>query len=326
MESDAQPREPTTEAEFAAIVHRPVKINPRTGMPYPERTQEEWRLWREQREASKRVVAPPPIEEPPAAKKPTEPESETKVVKPMEPWLRAPSRPGFSVEEIQRAGTLQEAILNNACIPGDVGGIRAIWEMRPEPTLEYTLEDPYTWQRQLRTELAQPRLKTDRKLRWIYNPEGNVGMSTFCRWMTLSQRDSVVTLQQGGRIMDVAHVLTSHKAQYNKDPKVVLIDLGRAGMKRAIYETLEAILNGAMFSAKYESRSVFFEKPHVVCFANWPPNTTSQALSEDRWDIRKIKVNARAKGYAVMETVTLEQARCQRAALLDAATEEQAEE
>lgn len=113
---------------------------------------------------------------------------------------------------------------------------------------------------------------------------------------------------------DVAHVISHHISVHGHGPKVILADLGRGVARRHIYATLENMLNGAMFSNKYESRCVFFDKPHVVCFANWPPETSAQTLSEDRWDVRRIKVNTRAKGFvAVMETMTLTQVRAARA-------------
>jgi len=177
----------------------------------------------------------------------------------------------------------------------------------------FELDEPYHWQKALQTELQVPRPDTGRKLTWLWNADGNVGMSTFCRWMTQGNEAEVMTLQQGGRMGDVALMIAHHMGVYGRGPKVILADLGRGVARRHIYATLENMLNGAMFSNKYESRSIFFDKPHVVCFANWPPETSSQTLSEDRWDVRRIKVNARAKGFAVMEAMTLAQVRIARA-------------
>ena len=44
---------------------------------------------------------------------------------------------------------------------------------------------------------------------------------------------------------------------------------------------MEAIKNGCFFSGKYESGMVRFNSPHILVFANEPPERTK--LSQDRW-------------------------------------------
>lgn len=56
-----------------------------------------------------------------------------------------------------------------------------------------------------------------------------------------------------------------------------------------LYPILEIIKDGKITSSKYEPRIVTLEEtPHVVVFANCPPNETK--LSKDRWCIRDFPV------------------------------------
>ncbi|KAK7505378.1 hypothetical protein BaRGS_00003540 [Batillaria attramentaria] len=75
---------------------------------------------------------------------------------------------------------------------------------------------------------------------------------------------------------DVKHAYTGQR--------VVIFDLARSQEDHINYEIIESIKNGVMFSSKYESQMKIFPPPHVVIFANFPPNL--RKLSQDRWDIK----------------------------------------
>lgn len=71
-------------------------------------------------------------------------------------------------------------------------------------------------------------------------------------------------------------------------PKVCVFHYTRAVENYVSYEALEAIKDGIFFSTKYESGMVVFDSPHVVVFANFPPDRTQ--LSADRWRITNIGI------------------------------------
>lgn len=71
-------------------------------------------------------------------------------------------------------------------------------------------------------------------------------------------------------------------------PQVVMIDVARTNMERFNYQALEQIKNGIFFCGKYESKMVVMNIPHVVVFANEPPEQSS--LSADRWEIQEINI------------------------------------
>ena len=75
--------------------------------------------------------------------------------------------------------------------------------------------------------------------------------------------------------MAAAHAAPTYFIQYprSKEPYVS-------------YECLETLKDGLWTTAKYEGEVVVRNSPHVVVFANFPPNTA--ALSMDRWKIGEI--------------------------------------
>jgi len=67
---------------------------------------------------------------------------------------------------------------------------------------------------------------------------------------------------------------------------IIIFDVPRTNSNHVSYQAIEQIKNGKFFSPKYESGMCRFNKPHIVIFANEPPNTSM--LSEDRWIIREL--------------------------------------
>lgn len=65
------------------------------------------------------------------------------------------------------------------------------------------------------------------------------------------------------------------------------IRFSRAEQGYVNYGALESSKNGHVFSGKYESGSKAFNKPHVICFANAPPDLES--MSKDRWNVVHIQ-------------------------------------
>jgi len=131
------------------------------------------------------------------------------------------------------------------------------------------------WQTELVATLRGP--IDSRKVVWIWEATGGVGKSFFCR----NFRDGVGRLGYyvtGGKHADIQYGYSGES--------VVYFDWARDHEENFPYALVEQFKNGYYFSPKYESRSRLFEPPHVVCFANFPPNTGK--LSQDRWDIRPI--------------------------------------
>lgn len=147
---------------------------------------------------------------------------------------------------------------------------------REDPMLSLVWRD---WQLQLkRIVLAAPH---DRLVHWRWSEQGGIGKSTFCLHLILTENAMCI----GGRSLDIFHGVSTYRKE-NGDPRIVLIDIPRSCQELVNYAAIEQVKNGFFFSGKYDSCQVVMNIPHVLCFANFPPNL--HMLSSDRWDIAKI--------------------------------------
>lgn len=140
------------------------------------------------------------------------------------------------------------------------------------------------WQQQLADDLLS---KPDpRSITWIWESVGNTGKSTMCKWLVDNAKYNAIYLN--GKGADIKYALTKHfeKTDTNYNHLICLWDLSRSMEEYVSYDTMEQIKNGLFFSGKYESCSEVFNAPHVVVFANFPPETSK--MSQDRWDVRHI--------------------------------------
>jgi phosphoribosylformylglycinamidine (FGAM) synthase PurS component len=85
--------------------------------------------------------------------------------------------------------------------------------------------------------------------------------------------------------LDLLHAIS--KSIHGK--KVVVFDLTRSneeGAVKVIYEVIEQLLNRVIHSGKYDSKTIFIQKVHILVFANFEPDRA--AMSTDRWDVHHI--------------------------------------
>lgn len=115
----------------------------------------------------------------------------------------------------------------------------------------------------------------ERKIYWFWEPDGNSGKSTFCKYLAVVHGATILT----GKATDMKHSL-SLMPNY---PKIVVIDLPRSLAGYISYPGIEEIKNGCFFSGKYETKQVIGNPPHVLIFANNKPD--EDQLSSDRWKI-----------------------------------------
>lgn len=123
----------------------------------------------------------------------------------------------------------------------------------------------------------------NRAVHWIYDYEGNKGKSFFISFMCAKHQALSLT---PARVTDMAYAYDMQK--------IVLFDLSRTSAPSedkahtldSLYSFIEMLKNGRIFSPKYESVTKTFEPPHVLVFANFPPDQSK--LSADRWHIKEI--------------------------------------
>lgn len=146
------------------------------------------------------------------------------------------------------------------------------------------IEELRPFQRDLETWSLSP--PDDRKIVWIADESGCMGKTVFCKYM-IERHNAVVAT--GGRTADIAQILAG-LAESGRDlnsPFTFILNLPRDMRPEHVrYRAIESVKDGLITSAKYESRTLCFNSPHVFVFANMMPNI--EALTMDHWEIYKI--------------------------------------
>nr|WAE42369.1 MAG: replication associated protein [Cressdnaviricota sp.] len=120
----------------------------------------------------------------------------------------------------------------------------------------------------------------DRVIHWYYDVEGGKGKSAVAKHLGLKG----AFVCEGSKKTDIACAIKLFLDKSDFD--IAVFDFTRSTEGFVSYSSLEAVKNGAIFSAKYESSMIYFNTPHVIVFANYFPDLSQ--LSEDRWVIHKI--------------------------------------
>jgi len=146
----------------------------------------------------------------------------------------------------------------------------------PRPRKVITVLRP--WQEQVKEILDEE--PDQRKIHWFWETTGNVGKTEMAKFICHHYN----ALYLSGKANDAKYTV----AQYVKRKVLhaVVFDFTRSQEGFVSYEAVEAIQNGIFHSGKYESEMCWFDKPHVICFANWEP--IRGKLSEDKWDVVNI--------------------------------------
>lgn len=121
----------------------------------------------------------------------------------------------------------------------------------------------------------------DRTVFWYWEPVGKVGKSAFIKYMAVKHRAIVC---QGGKHSDIINLI------FNTDmdkSNIVLFDIPRAHRGNISYSALECIKTGMVCNTKYETGFKVFNPPHIIVFANFPPECPEN-LSEDKWMITEL--------------------------------------
>lgn len=119
----------------------------------------------------------------------------------------------------------------------------------------------------------------DRTIHWFWEEKGSIGKTQLAKYI-VSKYNAVYV---SGACKDVFYLISEWK---NKDNMIVIFDFARIHENYQRYTSMEKVKDGIFCSTKYESKMCVFDSPHVICFANWPPN--EEALSKDRWKITKL--------------------------------------
>lgn len=151
-------------------------------------------------------------------------------------------------------------------------------------TYVYTGEDLQypllPWQQKLHDYLKKK--PNRREIIWYYDPEGCSGKSYLVKYLQYHLK------ARSFGWSDTKHTL--HAVASATPASIYLFDLTRTKPKEFsaadLYASMESIKNGNVSSSMYDSPTLLFPPPHVVIFANTPPD--SSKISKDRWNIQKV--------------------------------------
>lgn len=124
----------------------------------------------------------------------------------------------------------------------------------------------------------------DRSIYWVWSQKGNLGKSTFAKWIFHNVADAIVT---GGKANDMKNGVQTYINKNKKFPRVVIVDIPRVNRGHFSVAGIEEIKNMFFFSGKYEGGMVSGPPPHVICFANVQPLYSE--MSSDRWRIMDLE-------------------------------------
>jgi hypothetical protein len=83
---------------------------------------------------------------------------------------------------------------------------------------------------------------------------------------------------------DMKYGIVKYIEKHGHAPQIIIIDVPRSvDLNFLSYTGIEEVKNGCFFSPKYECDMVCFNSPHVIIFANEPPNALK--CSADRWKV-----------------------------------------
>lgn len=144
----------------------------------------------------------------------------------------------------------------------------------PRPLKILKEEQLYRWQIEI-----EDIVKTepdDRTIYWYWEPNGKVGKSTFAKRLA----HIYGAVQVEGKKNDILYVASEYESE------CYIFDFERSMEDYISYGAMEKIKNGHYMCAKYEGKPILRNSPHIICFANFAPDT--KQLSQDRWVIKRI--------------------------------------
>jgi len=175
-------------------------------------------------------------------------------------------------------GTKQQ---NEEYVTKDGGEVFSNYYERPKPLKMISHNLLRLWQTLLIGEIRQE--PDDRAIWWLWSNAGNVGKSSFCRYLAIRYEALIIA----GSNKDMKCVIVEHHQTTGKWPRLIIIDIPRVFDNDFFsYSGMEEIKNGLFCSSKFKGSMALFNPPHIMVFSNAPPQRSNMSL--DRWRIVNI--------------------------------------
>ncbi len=152
---------------------------------------------------------------------------------------------------------------------------------------EYKNVKWHEWQQKVLTIIDS--VPNSRTINWFWDSIGNIGKSFLTKFIDL-KHDIIIA---DGKKDNIFNQIKIHM-ELEKIPKIIILDIPRHNIEYINYGVIEQIKNGLIYSGKYEGGKYRFPYPHIIIFANSPPNLNK--LSLDRWNI--IDITSLGEGAA----------------------------
>lgn len=124
----------------------------------------------------------------------------------------------------------------------------------------------------------------DRSIYWFWEPIGNVGKSSFVKYLVV--KEDAIFIDEGKKSDIMNHCLTAY--QNNNSMELFFFDIPRQNKSKISWKSIESIKNGLLYSPKYEGGQCVFNSPHIIIFSNFPPDVNEETISADRLKIYEI--------------------------------------
>ena len=200
------------------------------------------------------------------------------------------SRQGINlIDSIQKCNTKNEAI-QLAKNLNEISGILQVFDLKNK-TPSDVQDLSFIWQKQFISDFHEKvSRENSRNINWFYDPHGRTGKTVLARNLLVNLPNSWTILKNTGSTRDCASIIGSAlDSGWNQHG--VILDLPRmAENSEGLYACLEGMVDGCFTITKYAGKTIMFNIPHIVVFANFLP--ILKYMSTDRWKIKKLsKIN-----------------------------------
>lgn len=140
----------------------------------------------------------------------------------------------------------------------------------PKPVKLIT--DLHPWQKRIEEIIfTEP---DDRTIHWFYEHKGKIGKTQLVKYLAKKYDCQFVD----GAKKDILYICGN-----SPEKRAYLFNFSRSVENYVSYDSLEKLKDGLYTAGKYESKTIIRNSPHVIVFANFPPDESR--LSQDRWHI-----------------------------------------
>lgn len=162
-----------------------------------------------------------------------------------------------------------------------------------KPQRKIKLIDPtYEWELEILKSIDEE--PDDRTIYWYWSDEGNVGKTSFCKYLAVKENAMI----SGGKASDMKNNVVDWMEKFGSTPDLIVVNIPRSKDESFVsYEGIESVKDMLFYSGKYHGGQVVGPCPHMFIFSNFEPDYSK--LSSDRWNVTKIVSENGVRGLAL---------------------------